>query len=88
MVVRQRFLLQSRTPRQMNKKNLSKFPPIIKTKLHLILELNCYFFISELVLTEDLLTHVQLHEFVIKSIVIVYSLIMQKLQDQMSSNLA
>lgn len=42
MVVRQRVLLQSRTPRQMNKKHLSKFPPIIKIKLHLILELNHY----------------------------------------------
>lgn len=49
--------------------------------------MNNYFFISELVLTVDLLTHVQLHEFVIKVIVIVCSLIMQKLQDQMSSNL-
>lgn len=88
MVGRQRVLLQSRTPRQMNKKHLSKFPPIIKIKLHLNLELNHYFFISELVLTEDLLTHVQLHEFVIKVIIIVCSLIMQKLQDQMSSNLA
>lgn len=78
MVVRQRLLLQSRTPQQLNKKHLSKFPPIIKIKLHLSLEKNNYVFISELVLTVDLLTYVQLHEFVIKVIVIVCSLIMQK----------